>query len=276
MNNYTQAPLPFQGQKRRFLNDYNKALTYFTPKTVFVDLFGGSGLLSHATKQARPDAKVIYNDYDNYHLRIEQIPHTNYLLQSIRKLLEGSPRDKKLNNDKRTEVLSLLSSYDQTHVDYITLSSSLLFSMNYVTSLEEISKQTMYNCVRKSDYNYPTGYLDGVEIVSKDYKDLFKEYKDHPSVVFLVDPPYLSTDCGTYSSDGYWTLTEYLDVLTVIQGRSFFYFTSDKSEILELCSWMESNLGLDSPFRDATMKKIFARMNHNAAYTDIMLYKRVD
>lgn len=31
-----------------------------------VDAFGGSGLLSHTAKQLKPQARVIYNDFDNY------------------------------------------------------------------------------------------------------------------------------------------------------------------------------------------------------------------
>lgn len=64
---YTQAPLPFMGQKRRWNQEFKRILkTEFTDCNTFVDLFGGSGLLSHFTKSVRPDAKVVYNDYDNY------------------------------------------------------------------------------------------------------------------------------------------------------------------------------------------------------------------
>lgn len=47
------APLPFVGQKRMFAKEYIKILPQFNDKTVFVDLFGGSGLLSHITKHLR-------------------------------------------------------------------------------------------------------------------------------------------------------------------------------------------------------------------------------
>lgn len=249
----------------------------FERKTIFIDLFGGSGLLSRTVKDALPDAQVIYNDFDGYHKRIENIDRTNVILSDIRDLLANVKADVKLTNEQRAAVVELIAKHELTgYVDYITLSSSLLFSMNYASSLEELSKQTMYNCVRKSDYTNAPDYLTGLDIVSMDYKELYQQYRNHPSVVFLVDPPYLSTDCSTYKSDGYWTLTEYLDVLTVIQNQSFFYFTSNKSEIIELCEWMESNLGLDSPFRDADVKKIATKVNHNSGYTDIMLYKRVD
>ena len=40
------APLPFVGQKRMFAKEFIKVLDQFPDDTVFVDLFGGSGLLS--------------------------------------------------------------------------------------------------------------------------------------------------------------------------------------------------------------------------------------
>ncbi len=77
---YSQA-LPFVGQKRMFASEFRKVLKRFSDRTVFVDLFGGSGLLSHITKRERPDATVIYNDHDNYRERLENISRTNALLR---------------------------------------------------------------------------------------------------------------------------------------------------------------------------------------------------
>ena len=68
------------GQKKRFIREFRKALREFDHATVFVDLFGGSGLLSHVTKRERPDARVIYNDFDDYHVRLENIKSTKALL----------------------------------------------------------------------------------------------------------------------------------------------------------------------------------------------------
>ena len=48
---YSLAPLPFVGQKRMFASEFRKVLKRFSDRTVFVDLFGGSGLLSHITKR---------------------------------------------------------------------------------------------------------------------------------------------------------------------------------------------------------------------------------
>ena len=93
---------------------------------------------------------------------------------------------------------SHLGGDNEGFVDYITLSASILFSAKSATSLEEFKKQGLYNRIRLSDYT-ADGYLDGIEIVVCDYKELFAKYKDNPNVVFLVDPPYLNTDVGTYT-----------------------------------------------------------------------------
>ncbi len=58
--NYSQSPLPFQGQKRRFVKHFKDSLRNYNDKYVFVDLFGGSGLLSHTVKTVFPNAKVVY------------------------------------------------------------------------------------------------------------------------------------------------------------------------------------------------------------------------
>lgn len=94
MKNFNQAPLPFQGQKRRFQTSFKEALSEFKSAPVFIDLFGGSGILSHWAKQVHPQATVIYNDYDDYHARLAHISQTNDLLAQFRAILQNEPIDK--------------------------------------------------------------------------------------------------------------------------------------------------------------------------------------
>ena len=83
--NYSAAPLPFMGQKRRFAKSVQKlVIEEFSDKTVFIDLFGGSGLLAHVVKQVRPDATVIYNDFDNFSERLGNVDITNSILAELR------------------------------------------------------------------------------------------------------------------------------------------------------------------------------------------------
>lgn len=270
MKNYTTAPLPFQGQKRRFLKDFKEALNGFSPTATYVDLFGGSGLLSHTVKQHYPNASVVWNDFDNYSERLGNIEKTNVLLKDFRVILANCEDGKKIPNEVKNQIIERVK--QENKVDYITISSSLLFSMKYVTSFEELEKETMYNNIKQSDYN-ADNYLQGVERVQSDYRLLFEQYKNHNNVVFLVDPPYLSTDVSSYSKEVYWKLSDYLNVLKCLQDANYFYFTSEKSQILELCDWMETSGLAVSPFRDSTMKIVNVTMNHTAKYKDIMLYK---
>ena len=273
---YLSAPLPFVGQKRMFAREFIQVLKRYPDDAVFVDLFGGSGLLSHITKYQKPGASVVYNDFDNYRQRLENIPRTNVLLDKIRAVVASVPRRKFLPKKTKETILRLIEQEEHRYgyVDYITLSSSLLFSMKYATNLEELRKETFYNTVRKCDYNPCLDYLDGLEIVSCDYKELFNKYKDMPDVVFLIDPPYLSTEVGSYTMN--WGLSDYLDVLQTLVGTNYIYFTSNKSSIIELCDWIGKNNALGNPFIGSEKVEFNAHMNYNSSYTDIMLYKKTD
>ena len=273
---YLSAPLPFVGQKRMFAREFMKVLGRFADKSVFVDLFGGSGLLSHITKRQRPDATVVYNDYDGYRRRLEAIPKTNALLADLRAIAKDIPRRKAITGAARERIFERIirEEQEQGYVDFITISSSLMFSMKYKLGVEGMKKETLYNNIRTTDYQPCPDYLDGLAVTSCDYKELYGQYKDVPGVVFLVDPPYLSTEVGTYKM--YWRLSDYLDVLTVLDGHSFVYFTSDKSSIVELCQWMGKNQTLGNPFEGCVKSEFNAHMNHTAKYTDIMLYKKQD
>lgn len=277
---FKTAPLPFQGQKRRFAGGFATALSELKAKQdikIVVDLFGGSGLLAHIAKHIIPEAKVIYNDYDNYSQRLKNIDKTNKLLDDIRFLLDGIPRNKqRIDEQRKSKILDCIAQEDKDgYVDYITLSASLLFSAKYALSLEEFSKENFYNRVKASAYDFnPDEYLAGLDVVRVDYKELYNQYKDVPGVVFVVDPPYLSTDTSTYNSDKYWRLRDYLDVLNVLVGTNYIFFTSNKSSLIELCEWLDDNKKeFSNPFARSVLNTQNVTLNKDANYTDMMLYR---
>ena len=200
----------------------------------------------------------------------------NRLIADIRNIVGDSvPRHKPIVGELRERIFSRIEQEerDRGYVDFITLSSSLMFSMKYKLSIPGMRKETLYNNIRKADYpDCSADYLNGLEVVSCDYKEAFAQFKDVPGVVFLVDPPYLSTDVGTYNM--YWKMSDYLDVLNVLLGHSFVYFTSNKSSILELCEWLGRNQHIGNPFKDCTKVEFNATMNYAASYTDMMLFKK--
>lgn len=270
---HKQAPLPFQGQKRNFIVQFAQQIQRLSDDTIFVDLFGGSGLLSRAAKDCKPNCRVIYNDFDNYRARIEAIPSTNALLEELRPLFSTIPKNAKVTPENRQKAMDIIKKYDKKGVvDYITLSSSVLFSAKYANNLDELCRmKPFYNNFKSSKYKESSQYLDGLEWRSCDYKHLFNEFKDNPKAFFICDPPYLSTDTTTYKS--YWKLRDYLDVLDCLQGTRFAYFTSNKSTIIELLEWLQNKHGIKNPFADAIIFQNRTTLNYNAAYNDIMIFK---
>lgn len=271
---YKTAPLPFQGQKRMFVKEYIKILKQLDGINVIIDLFGGSGLLSYVAKQTLPNCKVIYNDYDNYSERLRNVEHTNKLLDDIRVILSDYPKEAKIDDNLKNEILTIIEKAEKKHfIDYLTLSASLLFSGNKVFCIDELSRSVLYNCIRKFDYK-TKGYLNGLEIVQCDYKLLHEQYKGRNDVLFVVDPPYLCTDAKTYQSDKYWKLIDYLDVLLTLIDTNYIFFTSNKSQLVELCQWFNRvKLSFDNPFEQSTLSSHISSVNHKGKYTDMMLSK---
>jgi len=110
------APLPFVGQKRNFARPFIKVLEQYPDGTTFVDLFGGSGLLSHIAKHQKPHSKVVYNDYDNYRERLVRIPETNELLAKLREITAGIPRKSPIMGEARERVLATIAAHEARYI----------------------------------------------------------------------------------------------------------------------------------------------------------------
>lgn len=269
---FSGSPLPFRGSKRYYVKSFREVLAQTQDIDTVVDLFGGSGLLSRVAKDSLPNCRVIYNDFDHYDERLANVANTNALLRSIAPLLENMPDNKKVPTETKEKILELCAEAEKKHtVDYITLSASLLFSGNWAQSYEELSKQTMYNRMVRTDYDV-TNYLNGLEVTHYDYRELFNAHKSNKKALFLLDPPYLQTEHSTYKADTYWQLKDYLDVLTLLSGTKYVLFTSGKSQIIELCDWINQSFGGEL-LKGAQKYEQNSRVNYFAAYKDIMLVK---
>ena len=271
---------PLLAEKFKRLWRNNKTFHYKVNLVRYADDFIITGrdreLLEKEVKHIIPEAKVIYNDFDNYSQRLHNIDKTNKLLDDMRSILVNEPKDVKVDSKTKLKILDRIALDDKEgFVDYITLSASLLFSAKYALTLEEFSKEHFYNRVKASVYDFePDEYLAGLDVISVNYKELYNQYKDVPGVVFVVDPPYLSTDTSTYNSDKYWRLRDYLDVLNVLVGTNYIFFTSNKSSLIELCEWLDGNKeNFSNPFSQSVLNTQNVTLNKDAKYTDMMLYR---
>ncbi|WP_300890988.1 DNA adenine methylase [Paramuribaculum intestinale] len=259
------------GQKRYFLRDFTEVLEMVEGKIdTVVDLFGGSGLLSHTAKRVLPGCRVIYNDFDHYDRRLAAVEQTNEILRVIKDRLTGVEPNRRLTEQQRADVLAIVEGYERRsgYVDILTIGRNVLFSGTWVTSLEELRKHTMYNRVRPGGYEC-AGYLDGLEVVHMDYRELFERERGNSRALFVLDPPYLTTECGMY--ENYWKLTDYLDVLRLLKGTKYVYFTSDKSQIVELCQWLADEYREAAPMWGAEVRQRTNTLNYQAKFNDMMI-----
>lgn len=268
MKIFTKSPLPFQGQKRGWYNDFTSRVTIdFANVNTFVDLFGGSGILSQFTKQVRPDARVIYNDFDNFSERLKNIPDTNDRIKELREAAEGLKPKQRISGETAKKVIEICSRAK----DITTVGKSVSFSSNFIKKFEDIKENNLYNNIVSTDYD-AMGYLDGVETVHEDYHYLIGRYGD--DVCYLCDPPYLKTDCSQYCFD-YWHLIDYLNVISNLHNSNFIYFTSEKSKLVKLFEWCKKEFG-ESIIDGAEMVSRGKTINFNAKFKDYMIIKKRD
>lgn len=257
------APLPFNGQKRRFARTFAELLAeHFTGRApTVVDLFGGSGLLSRVAKDVLPEARVVYNDYDNYAERLANTGRTNALLRELRDIVArgGTAYEKRLPEDAKRQCMQAIRRHGETgYTDLVTLSRALFFSNRTAFSEEELEAGCFYNrlptkCYHNRDGRYKDGakarpqgvaedayepydpesakWLEGLELTRCHWRELYMRYKDEPGAVFVADPPYVGTKNDAYSYAGRrWSAADGLAVMDVCRsGRPFFYFISEKS-----------------------------------------------
>lgn len=273
LRRYNASPLPFQGQKRYFIKQFIDVLNEFPYNGTYVDLFGGSGLLSHTIKRKYPESRVIFNDFDNFSERIKNIKNTNFLLNKIREIIPTNLKEKyPLSENHKDNIIEVIKNYEG-YIDVKTVSKSLFYGGTYAENIDDIfNYKTFYNCIKKTDYNADE-YLNGLEIVSKDYRELIEDFYDEENVIFVYDPPYLTTNSESYNSVFHWKLNDYLDIVDSLKGKKMFiYFTSHKGGLLELLKWMDEKYKIENPLKNA--KKISVKTSAiNSVYTDFMFYK---
>lgn len=273
---FLNAPLPYQGQKRYFIKDILRLLEdwkrqqFITKETIFLDVFGGSGLIAHHIKQAFVNNRVIWNDYDNYQQRLDHIDDTNLLRAQLYDLCQRQKADINLGMETKKRILQIISRHQCAgyFTDYLTLSSWLLFSSRYEKELNGLEKPAFYsNKVIASDIS-AAGYLAGVERVSTDFTCLLDKFQ-HDRKIQILDPPYLQTQ----TENAYrhcWKLSEFLQLSDRIQPP-YILFGNQKSGIKDFFGYM----GNKNPAVFADYQQTEKQVSSSGAnrYLDYLLYK---
>ena len=277
MLEYKTPPLAFNGNKKNMLKLYREALEdmkcYVNKDTIFYDVFGGSGLLSHETKRQFQNNEVIWNDYDNFQSRLDMLDKTEALRLKIVNII----KDKELTKEERIERIERIERQkiekllkEEGEFDYIQLSSWLRFSGSYAKDCEDFFKcKEFYNRLNYNKTLTKKDYLKGVIRVQKDYRELIKEAKERGNFFFILDPPYIQTDKAHYN--GFFGLCEFLELIISIE-MPFIFFSSAKSEILSFIDFCKDEKNLQN-LQNLHFKR--AKLNHCFKdNSDFIFYKQ--
>lgn len=271
---FKQAPLPFTGQKRYFIRSFcevlNDNIHGLGEEWTIVDVFGGSGLLSHHAKRLKPHARVIYNDFDNYAQRLKHIDDTNRLRRQLVEVLKDTPSRNKIDDKTHALILEIINNFDG-FIDIDCIQTWLLFSANLLKSLNQIYKEpVLYNRLRKSDYPDAKDYLTGVEVVSKSFDELLPEYVNNEKTLLVLDPPYLFSEQRGYRKAKDFGLVSFIKLMELIRPP-FIMFSNYRSEILDYFDYQVKRN--DERFLNYKYTSISAPLNYSSTYRDNMIYK---
>lgn len=89
-----KPPLSFAGHKGAWIDYIMQAATKLPAGEKVIDAFGGSGICARAVIEARPDLRVLWNDFDGYLTRLDHAPETEIL----RRTLQSICGERKHNN----------------------------------------------------------------------------------------------------------------------------------------------------------------------------------
>lgn len=117
---YQKPPLCFQGNKKNVINYLGELIKIYKrfmesnslkqKDIIFLDCFGGSGLLSHFFKYHFRNSQVIWNDFDNYQKRLDNIPLTNEIASKLKPILDKYKTCEALSDSDKNTIIEILES----------------------------------------------------------------------------------------------------------------------------------------------------------------------
>lgn len=178
---YKRAPLPFRGNKGKWIKDLIK---YFVRNHdnfedfVFIDVFGGSGIISSLFAKLYPNNKVIYNDFDYYTklLTKSNIDKLNELRTKIYNIIQNHKYEykAKINDNDSNKIRYLIKRYYPNFETNNKLKNIFAAWLMFNATDFKLNSP-FYNRLPKNNYSYVdiNDYLpNNVIIEHLEYKDL--------------------------------------------------------------------------------------------------------
>jgi hypothetical protein len=243
---YLSPPLPFNGNKRfwsSYLYETFKNIK-LDKSVIIIDIFGGSGLLSHVFASIYPDNTVIYNDYDYYTklLNDKMIDKINEFIQYGNKLCEkyNIKQEEKLPRILHDKIYNKIKTLFGDEFENNNKLRNIIFAnIGYRSRIHNIELD-FYNNFKSSTYKYVRNYLlPNIKVIHKDYRDIIIDYSKYPvsKIFYIIDPPYLTPEKSYY--ENFWGLTDTCNIISICMKYKCILFEAIKSEILPLLEFIK-------------------------------------
>ena len=193
---YKRAPLPFRGNKTKWIKDLIKYFVRNHDKFedfVFIDVFGGSGIVSSQLAKLYPNNKVIYNDFDYYTklLTKPNIDRLNELRTKIYNIIQNYEYLAKINDNDSNKIRYLIKRYYPNYENNNKLKNIFAAWLMFNATDFKLNSP-FYNRLPKNNYSYVdiNDYLpDNVVIEHLEYKDLINKYKTNFKQIIINSRP---------------------------------------------------------------------------------------
>ncbi|MDR0510404.1 MAG: hypothetical protein LBH06_04860 [Rikenellaceae bacterium] len=223
-----------------------------------------------------PEARVVWNDFDNFAQRLAAIPQTNELVAQIGQAMGDSKYKGRLPLSVCRNITGIITDHASRcqYVDHLTLSAILLFSGNYADSVDApVRSANNQGLFRWSFPRYDTtGYLEGARAGERRLAGYCRRICRARRRAVCCRPSVCYYRYIELCKDTFQSITSYLDAFNVLRDNSFIYFTSEKSGITDIFNWFERRFGYTTPLSGAKLKTLVRATGAGNRYTDMMYY----
>jgi DNA adenine methylase len=185
--------LPYFGGKFKNLNflydHFPPAGSYVT----FVDVFGGSGVVTLNHPNRSKKVVEVYNDLNNNAVNLFRVLRDKEKAEELRRLLELTPWSRQEKYDCwETYADTELSDVERARQYVVVIGQGFFGKENssWAVEVEDLKNQSRFINTLPQTIPYITARLREVNIENYSFEKIFKIY-DRPGTFFYCDPPYV-------------------------------------------------------------------------------------
>ena len=227
---FCAPPLPFSGNKKYWAGELYDEAMLIPPGVTVWDVFGGSGVCARCIKDARPDLRVVWNDFDGFSDRLRHIDETEEIRRQLLRLVggegdaagNGSRLRCPLSAEQAASVQDLCARALKKYGFLDGLSIRRWLSIGAVKSAYNPDKPPadLYARVPRLPLRVSDAirWLDGLETIRDDVQNLVIPSGDY----LILDPPYAASVCDEYRGRDTFSILK--TVRDLMAGRPFILF----------------------------------------------------